>query len=95
MCFNANLLAHFEHRAHCAARPLSCADVFAKGNEQAVDLHPILLREFGFKSNHGLLWCGSLHIPPTIGLAMHMNINTNACLVFALLLGLTSDTKVI
>jgi hypothetical protein len=57
--------------------PLSRADMLAERHQQPVDLHPILPREFGFESDHGLLWRSRLHVTPPVRHAMNMHVDAD------------------
>jgi len=49
MRLDSNLLAHIQHRAGRAFWERACANMFAKRNEQAIDVNPMFARKIGFK----------------------------------------------
>ena len=55
--------------------------MLAKRYQEAIDLHPILLWEHGFKCSHRALWSGPMHISPAVGDAVHVNVDTNTGLL--------------
>ena len=75
------LLTHVQYRAGRTARTVPSTDMLAKRYQEAIDLHPVLLREHGFKSRHRALWSGPLHITPAVSDAVHVNVDTNTGLL--------------
>ena len=49
MSFDSHLLAHIEHRTGRTFGECACANMFAKRNEQAIDVNPMFARKIGFK----------------------------------------------
>ena len=76
-----HLRTHVEHRTSRTTRQGSRADMFAKWNQEAVDLDPIWLREYGFERLHGAFWRESLHVSPAVGHTVNMYINTDRWLM--------------
>jgi hypothetical protein len=74
---DADLLAHGEDWASGTVRQAASADMLSKGNEQAVDLDPIFFRENLFQNMGGFFGGTSRDVPPTVGNAMDMHINTD------------------
>src|SRR5262249_43928116 len=74
MILDASLLAHVEHWAGGAARSAPRTNMLAKWHQQTVDLHPILLREHGFKGNHRAFRSTLRNIAPPVGDPMDMDI---------------------
>ena len=81
MLMNTSLLAHIEHRAGRAARSAPRTNMLAKRHQQTVDLHPVLLRQHGFESQHRAFRGALGHIAPAVGDAMDMDIDANGRLL--------------
>ena len=77
MRLDADLPAHVEHRAIGALRHSSRADMFAERDKQAVDFNPVSLGQASHQLGHGLFGRAGLDIAPTIGDAMHMDIDAD------------------
>src|SRR5215813_14550971 len=77
MILDTSLLAHIEHRAGRAARSTPPTNMLAKRHQQTVDLHPVLLRQRGFESQHRAFRGALGHIAPAVGDAMDMDIDPN------------------
>ncbi|MER3485752.1 MAG: hypothetical protein C4345_07110, partial [Chloroflexota bacterium] len=71
---DAYLAAHLQHRAYRAARQCAGTDVLSEGDEQAVDLQPVLAWERALELSHGLLRRARLHIAPAVGHPMNVDI---------------------
>jgi hypothetical protein len=61
-----------------AAAGAGGADMFAKGNEQPIDFQPILPGQFFFQNSHCFFRRCGLHISPTVGDAVDMDVYTDA-----------------
>ena len=81
MLLHPNLLAHFRERTLGAFRQLACADVLAKGNQQAIDFNPIPLRQLGLQGSEGFFGRSGLDKAPAIGNAVNVNVHTDAGLL--------------
>ena len=75
MILDPSLLAHVEQRAGGAARSAARTHMLAKRHQQTVDLHPVLLRQHGFESDHRALRGAFGDIAPPVGDAMDMDID--------------------
>src|SRR2546430_4450393 len=80
MISHTHLPTHLEHGTGGAVRADAFTDVLAEGDEQRVDLDPIMAWKFFLEFEHGLLRGASLHIAPAIDHAMDMNIDADAAL---------------
>src|SRR5215467_16144729 len=74
---DTSLLAHVEHRAGGAARSAPRTNMLAKRHQQTVDLHPVLLRQHGFESQHRAFRGARGHIAPAVSDTMDMDIDPN------------------
>jgi len=81
MLLDTSLLAHVEHRAGGAARSAPHTNMLAKRYQQAVDLHPVLLRQHGFESQRRTFRGALGNIAPPVGDTMDMDINSNRWLL--------------
>ena len=81
MPLDSALLAHVEHWTGGAARPAARANMLAKRHQQTVDLHPVLLRQHGFESQHRTFRSALGDIAPPVGDAMNMDIDPNGRLL--------------
>ncbi len=86
MLVHAYLLTHLKHRASRATREPACADMFAERYKKAIDLYPVLARQFFNERFHSLLGRASLNVAPAICHAMNMYVNSDVRLA-------TGDTK--
>ena len=77
MLLDTSLLAHVEHRAGGATRSAPRTNMLAKRYQQTVDLHPVLLWQHGFESQHRAFGGALGHIAPTVGDTMDMDIDPN------------------
>src|SRR5262249_22155193 len=77
MILDTSLLAHIEHWAGGAARSAPRTDMVAKRHQETVDLHPVLLRQHGFESQHRAFRGALSNIAPPVGDAMDMDIDPN------------------
>ncbi len=75
--FYANLHAIFQYGAGAAFGQFARANVFAKRHQQPVDGYPFRLGQPLLQRLHGFFGCGCLHISPTVGDAVYMNIHAN------------------
>src|SRR4051812_42166129 len=66
-----------------AVRTLGGADMLAEGDEQAIDLDPVPLREPGLERREGLLRCPGVDVAPAIGDAVHVDIDRDPRLATA------------
>jgi hypothetical protein len=78
MLLNADLPAEFEHKAFRASRQRARADVFAEGDEQAVNLDPVTARELAFERDGGLLGRSRTNVSPAVGDAMNVYVDADA-----------------
>src|SRR5436853_3632518 len=74
---DAYLAAHGEHRAGGAAGKGSGADVLAKRDEQAVDLHPVFPRQLCLERNHRGLRCRRLDVAPSVGDTVDVDVDAD------------------
>src|SRR5947208_2674655 len=81
MILDTPLLTHVEHRAGGATRPATRANMLAKRYQQAVDLHPVRLRQHGFKGHHSAFRSTRGDIAPAVSDTMHVDIDTNTRLL--------------
>ena len=81
MILEPSLLAHVEHRAGGAARSAPHTNMLAKRYEQTVNLHPVLLWQYGFESQHRAFRSALGNIAPPVGDAMDVDIDPNRWLL--------------
>jgi hypothetical protein len=52
-----------------------------KRDQETVNLHPVLLRQYGFECGHGVFWSASLDIPPAVDDAVDVDVDPNTWLM--------------
>jgi hypothetical protein len=67
-CWHMSSTGHVDNADGCEYRYVY------KGDQEAVDLHPVFLREPASRSTHGPFRGGRLHVSPTIRDAMYVNV---------------------
>src|SRR4029450_6752911 len=77
MVLDTSLLAHIEYRAGGAARSAPHTNMLAKRHQQTVDLHPVLLRQHGFESQHRAFRGALRHKAPAGGYAVVRRMECN------------------
>ena len=77
MILDTVLLTHVEHRAGEATRSAPRTNMLAKRYQQTVDLHPVLLRQHGFESQHRAFRGALGYIAPAVADAMDMDIDSD------------------
>ncbi len=81
MILDPSLLAHVEHRAGGAVRSAPRTNMLTKRYEQTVNLHPVLLWQYGFESQHRAFRGALGNIAPPVGDAMDVDIDPNRWLL--------------
>ena|SRR5215510_7298131 len=81
MSLNTHLLTYVQYRTDRAARLATSTNMFAKRHQEAVNLHPVLLREHSFECRHRVLWGAPLYIPPAVGDTVDVNVDANTWLL--------------
>lgn len=77
---HTDLLAHSEDGASAASRTCKRAEVFAEGNEEAVDRDPVFAGQLRFQGGQCLFQRLGPHIAPAVGDAMDMRIHSDTWL---------------
>src|SRR5215208_7173918 len=77
MLVHAYLLTHLKHRTGRATWELPCANMFAERYKKAIDLYPVLARQFFNERFHSLLRRASLNIAPAICYSVNMYVNAD------------------
>ena len=77
MIVHAYLLAHIKHGTGRAVREFASTDMFAERHKQAIDLYPILLRQFFNERLHSLLRRASLNVAPAVCNSMNVYVNAD------------------
>lgn len=77
MTRNPHLLAHFQHGTSRALWALPRANVFAKRNQQAIDIYPMTLGKDRFECDHRFFRCGGLDVTPTVGDPMDVDVHAD------------------
>ena len=78
---HSDLRARLPHRAGRAAWQASGADVFAKGDEQAVDVDPVAERELALELGSGFFRRSGRDVAPAVGHPMNMDVHADPGLV--------------
>ena len=71
---DADLLAHVEKGAGGAVGAGAGADVFAEGDEEAVDVEPVAAGEFFFEGDHCFFGGLGGDVAPAIGYAVDVGV---------------------